>query len=190
MKEVLLLGDSIRMFSQSEIIRKLGEGYHVSAPGENCRFSAYTLNSLRYWLDEFPKPDIIHWNNGLWDTAVIYQEDGCFTPLEVYVAYMTKILRVLKSTGAKVIFATTTPVDPKKGGNTEPLAPCHRNADIARYNRAMVALMEQEGVPVDDLWSVVVDHIPEYIRQDDLIHPTAAGIDAISDAVARTIKAV
>ena len=71
MKEVLLLGDSIRMFYQERVKELLGEEYNVSAPEENCRFSMYTLNSLRTWLPGFPKPDIIHWNNGLWDTAIL-----------------------------------------------------------------------------------------------------------------------
>ena len=79
MKQVLLLGDSIRMFYQERVRQLLGEDYQLSAPEENCRFAAYTLNSLRMWLPKVPKPDIIHWNNGLWDTAVLYPEDGIIT---------------------------------------------------------------------------------------------------------------
>ena len=72
MREILLLGDSIRMACQRAIREKLGDEYNVSFPNENCRFAAYTRNSLRLWLPEFPKPDIIHWNNGLWDVARVY----------------------------------------------------------------------------------------------------------------------
>ena len=62
--KVLLIGDSIRMFYQKEVIAQLGEEYEVFAPEENCRFSAYVLNSLRFWLNAFPNPDIIHFNAG------------------------------------------------------------------------------------------------------------------------------
>ena len=37
--KVLLLGDSIRMFYQNEVIKQLGDDYEVFAPKENCRFS-------------------------------------------------------------------------------------------------------------------------------------------------------
>ena len=111
---ILLIGDSIRMFYQNAVKEKLGEEYTVYGPGENCRFSSYVLNSLRFWLEEFPTPDIIHWNAGLWDTAILYKEDGCFIGIDEYVACMKKILRVLKSTGAKIIFATITPVHDEK----------------------------------------------------------------------------
>ena len=100
--KVLLIGDSIRMFYQNEVVSQLGDGYEVYAPEENCRFSLYILNSLRFWLNDFPTPDIIHFNAGLWDTAILYHEDGCFLDVESYVKYMKMILRELKKTGAKI----------------------------------------------------------------------------------------
>ena len=96
--KVLLLGDSIRMFYQNEVITQLGENYNVFSPKENCRFSLYVLNSLRFWLNAFPTPDIIHFNAGLWDTAILYREDGCFVDVENYVKNMKSVLRELKKT--------------------------------------------------------------------------------------------
>lgn len=114
MQNVLLLGDSIRLFYQDKVKEKLGSDYKVMSPEENCRFSYYALNSLRFWLPKFETPDIIHWNIGLWDSAILYPEDGCFVPKSEYVENMKKILRELKKTGAKIIFATTTPVSDEK----------------------------------------------------------------------------
>ena len=110
MKNIMLLGDSIRMFYQKKVIEKLGNDYNVWGPEENVRFARYTQNSLRFYLAEFPNPDVIHWNNGLWDAATLYPEDGCFTPLEEYISSLKIILRELKKTGAEIIFATSTPV--------------------------------------------------------------------------------
>ena len=187
MKEVLLIGDSIRMFCQNRIAETLGEGYHVSAPGENCRFAAYTRNSLRFWLKEFPRPDIIHWNNGLWDVARLYGENEPFTPLDEYLYNLGKILPILKATGAKLIFATTTPTDPRRAFPRPDLPSCHVNSDIERYNSAAVKLMEENGVIINDLYRVVSPRIPEYIS-DDLIHPNEAGIEAIAAAAAGIIR--
>lgn len=186
MKEVLLIGDSIRMYSQNRICELIGEEYHVSAPEENCKFSTYTLNTLRVWLEQFPKPDIIHWNNGLWDTAILYQEDGCFTPLELYLENLKKILRELRKTGAEIIFASITPVDPKKANPPEGFS-VHHNEDIQRYNRAALALMEQENVIINDLYPLMIPHLDSYIRQDDLIHPTEEGIEVIAREIVNKI---
>lgn len=187
MHEVLLLGDSMRMAYQAKVVAELGSDFNVSAPAENCRFAAYTLNSLRFWLNEYPNPEIIHWNNGLWDTAILYHEDGCFTSLPDYIDTLAKILRVLKSTGAKVIFASSTPVDPRKELITTAMPPCHHNIDIERYNEHALKLMRNKGIEVDDLWSVVYPHIGEYIC-DDLIHPTETGKEVLGRVVANVIR--
>jgi Lysophospholipase L1 and related esterases len=186
LKKVILLGDSIRQYYQEEAIKNLGSEYTVWQPGENCRFARFTLNSLRFWLPECPNPDIIHWNNGLWDTAQIYEEDGSFTPIEEYISDMKKILRELKKTGAKVIFATITPVNPKKE-----LDPKSKNVNsrIAEYNRRITEVMKVEGVPVNDLYSLVYPNIESYICED-YVHLTQAGKEACGKAVADAIKHV
>ena len=67
MIKVLLIGDSVRLHYQDEVRRLLGEEYCVMAPNENCKFSSYVLNSLRFWLAEYNGVEVIHWNAGLWD---------------------------------------------------------------------------------------------------------------------------
>lgn len=114
MKQVLLLGDSIRQYYQKKVAEILGADYNVFDPAENCRFAAYTFNTLRHRLPEFPKPDVIHRNNGLWDTVHVYGEEVCMTLLSTYLEYLERIAKVLKPTGAKVIFATTTRVTQKE----------------------------------------------------------------------------
>ena len=80
--KVLLIGDSIRLFYEEALKKELGDAYQVYSPAENCRFAAYAANSLRFWLNDFPKPDIIHFNAGLWDTGILFGENESFTPLE------------------------------------------------------------------------------------------------------------
>lgn len=189
MKQVLLLGDSIRMFYGKRVSEKLGEEYNVSAPSENCRFAAYTHNSLRHWLPTFPKPDIIHWNNGLWDIGHFYGEAECGTSLPVYLEYLERIAKILLSTGAKVIFATTTPVHPKREKQTEGMLSTHRNSEIEQYNKAAVELMQRLGIEVNDLYPLIASNADDLICED-LIHPSEKGIEVLSDAICERIRAV
>lgn len=185
--KVLLIGDSIRMFYQSEVTAMLGEEYEVFAPEENCKFSLYVLNSLRFWLNANPNPDIIHFNAGLWDTAILYREDGCFVGLENYAKNMKLILRELKKTGAKIIFATTTPVSDKKASLCGPTPPAHKNEDIIKYNEAIIDAFKDENVVINDLFSLIYEKREEYLSED-MIHPNEKGVKVLGIAVADSIK--
>ena len=189
MQRVLLLGDSIRLFYDEEVKKELGTGYEVFGPEENCRFSKYVLNSIRFWLTEYAHPDIIHWNAGLWDTAILYPEDGCFTDVEEYVDTMKKILRELQKTGAKIIFSTTTPVSEDKKDWPGPMPPAHDNNDIIRYNQAILNAFKEEDVLICDLHSCMYAEKEKYLGEDK-IHPNEEGCKLLAKAVAAKIRNV
>lgn len=71
MKNILLLGDSIRQGYESFARDKLQGRANVFFPMENGRFAQYTLRALSEWKESLalPQIDIVHWNNGLWDTV-------------------------------------------------------------------------------------------------------------------------
>ena len=189
MKRVLLIGDSIRSFYREEVKNLLGEEYEVYSPNENCRFSIYGLNSLRFWLEQFPDADIIHFNFGLWDVAILYKEDGCFTSLEQYLITMKTILRELKKTGAKIIFATTTPVHDEKCKLEGPIPPSHRNEDIILYNQAILKAFVDEDILINDLHSLMYSEKEKYLLPD-MIHPNADGVKLLGKAVADMIRSI
>jgi len=188
MKNVLLLGDSIRQHYKAAVAEKLGREYSVYGPEENCRFAAYTLNSLRNWLPSYPNPDIIHWNCGLWDTAILYREDGCFTPVSEYVRNMLCILRELKKTGAVIVFATTTPCRDEKALFPGPEPTANRNEDIEAYNRAVLDAFREEKLIINDLYAAIYEQRDKLIS-DDMIHPNEAGVAVLADQVACVIRA-
>ena len=91
MKKVVLLGDSIRCIGYGpRIAELLGEDYTVWQSEDNCRFVKYTLRCLFEWREDIKDADIIHWNNGLWDTSTGLFDDGGkpFTGEEEYVENM------------------------------------------------------------------------------------------------------
>lgn len=145
------------------------------------------LNSLRFWENEFPTPDIIHFNAGLWDTAILYHEDGCFAGIDNYVKNMKLVLRELKKTGAKMIFATTTPVSDEKAELCGPAPPAHRNEDIINYNTAVLEAFKDEDIVINDLFSKMYPERNLYLS-DDMIHPNSEGIKMLGTQVADAIK--
>lgn len=181
MIRVVLLGDSIRQHYQPLVAQLLEETCTVWGPQENCAFAKWTLYALRFWREQLACADVIHWNNGLHDVVRFFQEDGCFVSLEEYRDSVLKIARELLKTGAKVIFATTTPI----------LKDDHEraNADIIRYNRAVVPLLEKMGVVIDDLHACISADPQKYISQDGT-HMNDLGKTVCAQAVAASIRSV
>ena len=178
--KVTLLGDSIRMSYAPSVAQLLGEEFEVFSPEDNCRFSKYTLRGLVDWKDQMAGSQIVHWNNGIWDMCDLFG-DGPFCTKEEYLTNMQRIARILTKDYGKVIFATTTPVNPKN--------PRDRNDVIQEYNEFVVPYRQEMGIIINDLHSVVYPHIDEYIC-DDYIHLASAGVKACSEQVARVIREV
>ena len=180
--KITLLGDSIRQIGYGQILHKLlGDEFEIFQPSENCRFSKYTLRGLFDWEKDMAGSRIVHWNNGLWDVCDLFG-DGAFSSEEEYKANMLRIADILLSRYDRVIFATTTPVTNKNGYG--------KNLVIERYNKMIVPLLEEKGVIINDLHSIIVKDIDRYIRQDDNIHLSEAGIEVASKQVADIIKKV
>jgi hypothetical protein len=180
MKKVLLLGDSIRINYQDEVKKQLEGTAEVYSPADNCRFAKYTLWCLGEWLIlGGGKYDVIHWNNGIWDTFTLDHLNEPFTGIDDYLRDMMKVYEVLRKTGAKIIFASTTAVKPDLI-NTN-------NSRIEYYNSCVTALLKTKNVKINDLYTPVKEHLNEYIAEDNL-HLSEAGIKALGSIVAEKIK--
>ncbi|MBE6564208.1 MAG: SGNH/GDSL hydrolase family protein [Ruminococcaceae bacterium] len=185
MKKILLLGDSIRMNYQERVIECLKGKAEVRHPPTNCCFSKYTLRFINNWLKLFEgeKPDIIHWNNGIWDTTTISERVPALTNLGEYVDTMTDIYREMRAFApeAKIIFATTTPLGDRAGTQK-------RRDRIAQYNSVIVPVLRDEyGCDIDDLYSFVLPHINEYLAEDT-VHLSDLGKEKVGEEVARFLE--
>ena len=182
MKKVVLLGDSIRLIGYGpRVPEMLGEDYTVFQSEDNCRFVKYTLRCLFDWRDDIKDADIIHWNNGLWDTSTGLFDDGGkpFTGEEEYVENMLRVAKELLKITPNVIFATTTPVNPEYQYNC--------NTVIERYNAVLVPKLQAMGIRINDLHSLVAQNVPEYICED-MLHLSETGAKICAEQVARMIK--
>ena len=185
MKKILLIGDSIRM-GYDKYVKLAFEGEaEVYYPDENCRFAAFVTRNLHEWKKRLALDDVdlVHWNVGLWDDLVLLDGE-CLTPLPIYCYYIERICRLIKLffPKAKVIFATSTPIQEKL------FMTCKRfNKDTERYNEEAVAIVKRHGFEINDLYSAMVNMPTEYYS--DLTHPyTAGGAKLLTEQVVSVIE--
>ena len=178
---VLLLGDSISIGYMLPVRARLAGKANVHRPAENCSESANGVKRLDAWLGA-GKWDVIHFNFGLHDVKYLDAAGKYVTPdkgkqvasVAEYEKNRRAIVARLKPTGAKLIFATTTPVPSASNGRVE--------HDELRYNTAAVRLMKELGVAVDDLHALVIPQ-QEKIQLPHNVHFTAEGYEKLADQV-------
>ena len=189
MKKILLIGDSIRQGYDRYVKNTLAETCEVYYPGENCRFAQYVLRHLHDWknalsLDD--KVDLVHWNVGLWDTLILYN-DECLTPPNFYAYFIEKICQRMKLLfpNAVIIFATSTPVLEDKF----PENMARKNNDIRKYNEIAIEIVQKYGFLVNDLYTVI-ESVPESYYSDMVHLYTPEGTQIITNAVLNNICSV
>lgn len=182
---VLLLGDSISIGYTLPVRARLQGKAVVHRPAENCSESAKGVKRLDAWLGA-GKWDVIHFNFGLHDVKYLDAAGKYVTPdkgqqvasVADYEKNLRAIVARLKQTGAKLIFATTTPVPADSAGRVE--------HDEVRYNEAAVRVMKELGVAVDDLHALVVPQQGK-IQLPHNVHFTPAGYEQLADQVVAMI---
>ena len=189
MKRVLLLGDSIRMGYDKYVWKMLEEECEVCYSADNGRFTTYTLEQAIQMFNNEGPYDIVHWNNGYWDMDVESPLNEPLIPVEDYMRFLRRIARTLKSYGAQVIFATTTPIfddgaaeDMHTGANLR-----FKNEWVLRYNAAAKLVMEEEGVPVNDLYTLCLQG-EKYYKCDDRLHLTEEGYQVCARQICKIIR--
>ena len=181
MKNLLLIGDSIRMGYDKSVKMSLEGKANVIFPAENCRFAAYVLRSFHEYFDgvKGENIDVIHWNAGLWDCLRLFEEDP-HTPIEIYAYYIERIcLRIKKlCPNAKVIFATSTSVLSEKMSKDFK----RYNEEIEKYNEVAVGIVTKYGFEVNDLYAVSAS-LPETAHSDPVHYYTPMGTEVFTKQV-------
>lgn len=182
---VLILGDSISLGYTLPVRSRLAGQANVHRPAENCGETARGVKSLDKWLGD-GKWDVIHFNFGLHDLKYL-DAAGKYVPPEQgrqvasvadYERNLRELVARLQKTGAKLVFATTTPVPAATLGRVE--------HDEIRYNEAAVRVMRELGVAVDDLHALVVPR-QDKIQLPKNVHFTKDGYDQLADRVVASI---
>lgn len=169
---VLLIGDSVsRGYTQATRKALAGKANVHRAP-ENCGPTANGLKKLDIWLGT-GKWDVIHFNFGIHDRA---------TKPADYEQRLETIVTRLKATGAKLIWASTTPIPPDtKDGPAASAATVEKNQIAAR-------VMQRHGAATDDLFAFITPHLAKVQNPKD-VHFNGEGYELLGQQVARSILA-
>ncbi|MEO6738997.1 MAG: SGNH/GDSL hydrolase family protein [Chthoniobacteraceae bacterium] len=167
---VLLIGDSVSRGYTQAVRKELAGKVNVHRAPANCGPTASGLKNLDVWLGS-GRWDAIHFNFGIHDRA---------TAADVYEKNLEELVARLNATGAKLVWASTTPVPPDtKDGEAA-------TAAIVEKNKIAARVMQKNGVVMDDLYAWMVPDLAKFQNPKD-VHFTGPGYDRLAQRVARVI---
>jgi hypothetical protein len=166
---VLLIGDSVSRGYTQSVRKALAGRANVHRAPANCGPTSLGLKKLDVWLGD-GKWDVIHFNFGIHDRN---------TPITEYRQRLGQLVERMQRTGAKLIWASTTPIpdDPAKKQTA---------VSIVGRNKAAAEIMSQHGVVTDDLFAAITPHL-ETLQNPNDVHFNAAGYEFLGQQVADAI---
>lgn len=185
--KVHLIGDSIRLNAQPFARRFLGPAYFVAAPLVNCESSHTVAANIHNWLAG-ADAEVVHINCGLHD---IRHDPGCDQPVsspDEYLANLRAIFGHLTTTGARIIWATSTPIN-ERAHNYNKLSRRYE-ADLLRYNRLSAELARDAGFDVNDMYQKLSSMNGQTLLLPDGIHFTPGGNELIGKFIAESVQSV
>jgi len=182
---VLIIGDSISIGYFKPVQEMLKGRAIVEHNAGNAAHTGNGLAKLDEWLGD-TKWDVIHFNHGLHDLKYIGANGKNATvetgkqqiPIDQYEKNLDEMVRRLKKTGAKLIFANTTPVPDGTGIRVK--------GDAKIYNVAAERVMKKYGVPVNDLYSFSMVRL-EKIQRPANVHFFPEGSQLLGAQVVKII---
>lgn len=168
---ILLIGDSVSR-GYTRAARKALQGKaNVHRAPANCGPTATALKKLDVWLGD-GNWDLIHFNFGIHDRR---------TPAADYEQRLEEIVKRLKKTGAKVVWASSTPIpaDWKEGPQIKTL--------LEEKNVIAAKVMKRNGVEIDDLFTFITPHLAETQNPKD-VHFNGKGYELLGKEVAKQIE--
>jgi hypothetical protein len=179
---VLLIGDSISEGYTLPVRSLLRGQANVHRIPENAGPTTNGLAKLRGWLGA-GRWDVVHFNWGLHDLKIMSDGERQ-VGLPAYAANLRELVRELKATGARLIWATTTPVPSEEAK----LKVKRRSADVPLYNAAAATVMAEYRVCVNDLYGLALPQLAAIQYPAD-VHYHTNGSQVLAQQVATCIAA-
>ena len=170
---VLLIGDSVSRGYTLPARVALQRKANVHRAPENCGPTANGIKKMDVWLGE-GKWDVIHFNFGIHDRK---------TSAKDYEDRLELIVKQLKATGAKLIWASTTPIPPDTKDGPE------ATTAIIEKNRIAADIMKKNMVHVNDLFDFITPQLSKVQNPMD-VHFKGEGYDMLGRQVALKIEQV
>lgn len=185
--KVLLIGDSISGGYHKAVIAALAGKADVTKNAGNAEYTGTGIKRLDEWLGD-TKWDVIHFNWGLWDIYGWQYAKEDRSP-EMYEKRLDALVLRMKQTGAKLIWATTTPCPPNAEGTmlkrfkTEVVISAEQEN---QYREAALRVMKKYDVQVDDLYALMKPRLSEFQATDN-VHFSGAGYQLMAKQVVESI---
>ncbi|MBN1673627.1 MAG: SGNH/GDSL hydrolase family protein [Kiritimatiellae bacterium] len=166
----LLIGDSISRGYTLAARKALAGKVNLHRAPANCGPTQMGLDNIEVWLGD-GRWDLIHFNFGIHDRR---------TDPAVYAANLETLVARLRRTGARLVWARTTPAPPP--GDLE----IFTAEECDRVNRVADEVMRKHGIPLDDLHAGILPHLAEMQNPND-VHFKEAGYAFMGRLVAHAI---
>ena len=182
--KVLIIGDSIAG-AYTPLVRERLAGQEIQIEQVYAGDSAAILTGLGEWLPG-KSPDLIQFNCGLHDARFFVYSRAYQQPLNCYQVHLRGVVKWLRAnTGARLLWVSTTPVITER----ITLDYLRLPADILAYNAVAKMVMDEAGIPINDLHAALAaDLIPECLSADG-VHMTERGNRLLAETVAGGILA-
>lgn len=185
--KVLLIGDSISSSYFQPVAKALDGKAVVAKSSDNGESTAVGVLKIDGWLGD-TKWDVIHFNWGVWDMYGWQYAEDDRSPAAYAQRLETLVVR-MKKTGAKLIWATTTPVPPKAEATM--LKRWKKEVVISpelerQYQDAALQVMKKHGVQVNDLHTLLKPKQNE-LQAEDNVHFSQAAAYLMAKQVADSI---
>jgi len=176
---VLLIGDSISIGYTIPVREALAGKANVHRNPGNGETSRNGVKMAEQWIGD-QKWDVIHFNFGLHDIKIMAGGKQQ-VEIEDYEKNLRETVGKLKKSGAKLIFATTTPVPDAKQ------SPMRHSADVLKYNAVAIKVMKEEGVAVNDLYELILPKLSK-VQKSANVHFNPQGSKSLSEGVVKSVE--
>lgn len=190
--QVMLVSDSVGLgytpYVHDELAGRFDVFHAEGGPvASNDRDTGYFLSIIDRVMRDAGPVDVIHFGLGIWDMdrRGHHQGEGChldgdrFNSPEQYRKNLEAIATVFDKSGARVIFATITPIP---AGNR-----CIVESDVAIYNSIVRDVAAEHGYAIDDLNTYIEPY--GYLHIGKQAHYVPAGYQLLSYQVSTSIEA-
>lgn len=163
---ILFLGDRIHGQMIDAASKQMKDRARIESPAIDVGDTGSALSQLDEILGK-TKWDLIYFNFGFGD--LLYKDPRSkeiramsktaggvrVTSAQQYEKNLEALVTRLKATGAKLIWATTTPMVDVKN-----MAPLYDAGSEIEYNQIAAKVMKKHGVPINDMHAFVMKHTP------------------------------
>lgn len=176
---VLIIGDSISMGYTLPVRELLKGKANVHRIPQNGGPTKNGIANIAKWLGD-GKWDVIHFNWGIHDLKIMDDGKRQVEPAD-YEKNLRELVAKMKATGAKLIWASTTPIPEGQ------LNPDRKFGQVKEYNDIASRVMTENGIPTDDLNAHMTPEFERLHNPKDL-HYGKEGYEFLAKKVAAEIE--